>query len=104
MNDTPTLTPELIAMAIDTGMLDAALPALRESVRKRLDIIEKRKAGELNKGDEFLIKDCSPKKWNGELVRFEEHDGMWLVCTVVVTGKKLNLRTSHVGTIFPGGM
>lgn len=105
MNDaTPTLTPELIGMAIQTGMLDASLPALKAAIDSRQSILDKRAAGSLNRDDEFLIKNCSPKKWNGELVRFIEHDGMWLKCRVVRTGEPVSLRASHVGTIYPGGL
>lgn len=104
MSDQPTLTPELIAMAVQTGMLDDSLPAFKEAINARLDIIQKRLASSLDPGDEFLVKDCLPKKWNGELVRFEKHDGIWLVCKVVHSGAPVRLRTSHVGTIFKGGL
>lgn len=105
MTDT-RLTPELVAMAIEAGMLDASLPALRSVIDVRLDILEKRAAASLNPGDQFIVKDCRPKKWEGRRVMFVKHDGMWLECRLVAfsgqpLGDKIRLRASHVGTVYP---
>lgn len=109
MSDTPKLTPELVSMAIENGMLDASLPALRSVLNVREEVLNKRAAGNLNPGDQFTIKDCSPKKYNGVRVEFVKHDGMWLVCRVTSQyaqhhlGSSIRLRASHVGTVFPKG-
>ena len=99
MTDTK-LTPELVAMAIETGMLDANLPALKNIIDVRIEILDKRAAASLNPGDQFRVKDCRPKKWEGELVTFRKHDGIWLECEHGV-GKIIRLRPSHVGTVYP---
>lgn len=91
------LTPELVVMAIEAGMLDDSLQAIEATLDARKEIIQKRKAAALNKGDEFIIVNCSPKKWVGERVTFDKHDGMWLVCKY--EGRNIRLRASHVGTI-----
>lgn len=104
MNDTQKLTPELVSMAIESGILDDSLPALKEVLNARRDVLNARKAGSLNKGDQFNIKDCSPKKWNGVLVEFVKHEGIWLVCTVVADrNRTIRLRDCHVGTTYPKG-
>lgn len=117
---TPTLTPELVVMAVQAGMLDASLPALRDVIRERQSVIAVRKAYELTPGERFIVKDVRPKKWEGLTVTFVRHEGMWLVVHLDeadarrihnigmhLTGAalrpflELKLRHSHVGTIMP---
>ncbi len=99
------LTPDLVVMAIESGMLDQSLLAIEASVAVRKEILTKRIAANLNAGDRFLIKDCRPKYWNGEEVEFIKHDGIWLVCEVLYPtqgmSRSVRLRSSHVGTIMP---
>jgi hypothetical protein len=105
MNDTQQrLTPELVVMAIQGGMLDASLDALKDVVNLRREVLDVQAANALRKDDTFLIKDCSPKKWNGQQVRFTgERDGIWLVCVTTSGGRQIRLRKSHVGTIMSRG-
>lgn len=100
------LTPDLVVMAIETGMLDDSLPALRSVIDERLVIVQRRRAASLAKGDRFYIKDCSPKKWNDVEATFDRVDGQWLVCTIhdydaarLKASKTVRLRESHVGHI-----
>lgn len=106
MTDQPTLTPELVSMAVSTGMLDGSLIALRESISARLEVLENQKRYALTPGDQFFIKDCRPKKWNGIIVTFVKNDGIWIVCTVdpavaqsIGASQTVRLRTSHVGSV-----
>jgi hypothetical protein len=103
MTDTPRLTPELVSMAIEGGMLDDSLTGLREVLNTRLDLIDRRTAASLEPGDRFYVKNCKPKKWNGVIVQFQKHDGMWLVCEAEPYGHVMRFRTSHVGTILRKG-
>jgi hypothetical protein len=106
------LTPDLVVMAVETGMLDQSLPALRDVIATRLEIIERRTASQLNVGDRFFIKDCRPKYWNDLEVEFIKYDGQWLVCKIFhdydrtmlqrrrgIGNGQIRLRTSHVGDI-----
>lgn len=97
----PALTPDLVSLAIEHGMLDSALPALADVIRSRQEVLDNQKRYSLTRGDRFIIKNCSPKKWNGQQVTFVENDGMWLVCRSH-TGSTIRLRTTHVGTILKG--
>lgn len=117
MTDTPRLTPELVVMAIQAGMLDDSLPALQDVIRKRKEVVADHKAATLTPGTRFLVKDIRPKKYEGLTVTFVKYEGMWLVCHMDdIDTRRINnmspsyptelfrtikLRTSHVGTIFP---
>jgi hypothetical protein len=112
------LTPELVAVAINGGMLDASLDALRECIRTRQEVIAKNKAGSMLPGDRFLTQNISPRKWEGVEVEWTgRRDGrVWLVCEIVhdqdarkvqnyslpgevpVLFKQVKLRESHIGT------
>jgi hypothetical protein len=117
MNDSASkLTPELVLMAINGGLLDPALDNIKEAIRIRREVIAKNKAGSMIPGDRFFIKDCSPKKWNGIEVTYKSRDGMWLVCDITHPGdarslnryglpgdvpqafREIKLRETHVGT------
>lgn len=96
------LTPELVVMAIESGMLDNSLSAIEATLDTRKEILNRRAAASLNTGDHFLIKDCRPKYWNGEEVEFLKRDGMWLKCKVLnprIVERTVRIRESHVGTI-----
>lgn len=96
----PGLTPELVSLAISNGMLDESLPALKEIIKSRIEVLDNKKRYSLKPGDKFIIKDCSPKKWNGQAVTFVRNDGMWLVVeTDDPRGRMMRVRTGHVGTI-----
>lgn len=78
------LTPELVIMAVQAGMLDSALPHIKEAVRLRTEVLNVTAANSLIAGDRFTITNCSPKKWNDVLVEFTgKRDGIWLVCKIV---------------------
>src|SRR6478735_5550219 len=74
------LTPELVLMAITSGMLDDSLDALKEVIRSRKDILNVRKSASLEPGDTFITQNVRPKKWEGLIVEFVRHEGIWLVC------------------------
>lgn len=103
MSDQQKLTPELVVMAIEAGMLDDSLLAIEASLDNRKEILSKRAAGNLDTGDRFLVTNCRPKKWNGVEVEFIKHDGIWLVCKVIYPTagmpSQVRLRSSHVGPI-----
>lgn len=106
------LTPELALMAIRQGLLDDNLEQVLDEARARRDLVAARKAVHLEAGDEFYIVNISPKKLDGERVRFVKHDGQWLVCRLVSPfpprgysrEQVIKLRHSHVGTVVKGGI
>ena len=100
------LTPELIVFAIQTGLMDESLVAIKAALEARIELVEMRAAANLNLNDRFLVKDCRPKKWNGVEVRFTGREGIWLVCEVfheydrsALKARVIRLRTGHVGTV-----
>lgn len=102
----PKLTTDLVVMAIQTGMLDTGLEAIRLSVIARDELLEMRTAASLNLDDRFLIKDVRPKKWEGVEVRFTGRENSWLVCEIfhdydrsALQQRVVRLKNSHVGTI-----
>lgn len=107
MNDNLTkLTPELVSMAISSGMLDESLGAFEEVFRRRRELLAKEKAHALLPGTQFLATNITPKKLSGIEFRFLGWDGKWLRCEFVnsferpANRARVQLfRELHVGTI-----
>lgn len=100
------LTPDLVGLAIQHGMLDDSLDALRDIIARRKELLAKEKAHSLLPGETFLATNISPKKLNGVTFRFIEWDGGWLRCEFHNQWERpsnysriIKLRESHVGTI-----
>lgn len=96
--------PELIL----GGACDDDLDLIFEACKQRRQVVAERKALALEPGDEFYVKDISPKKLNGVRVKFVRHDAGWLRCELLTyvdskyyRGSTLLLRRTHVGQIAP---
>jgi len=115
-NQKQQLTPDLVVMAIQGGMMDDALTFIEDAVRSRREVKAVNVAGSLLPGDRFLVTNCSPKKWNGVEVEFTgKREGIWLVTRIVhdldvmrlhncseqyiTFFREQKFRTSHVGVL-----
>ena len=124
MNDAPpTLTPQLVVMAIESGMLDDSIDAIQAVLSARKDTVRQRKADHLVPGDQFIVVNVRPKKWEGLTVTFKRREGIWLVVDLSIEDacrlhnadrayveaagsifREVKLRNSHVGTVVSGGL
>jgi len=116
---TPRLTPELVLMAVQHGMLDDSLDVIRTAISDRLKVIADAAATSLMPGDKFTIHNISPKKYDGLMVEFTgKREGIWLHCLLSTADasrvnnidrayveahqsfRLVKLRTTHVNVIF----
>lgn len=102
------LTPDLVLMAINEGLMDEALDSIGTAVHNRRRFLAASKATMLKPGDTFYLVNISPKYLTGCRVKFRERDGMWLVCEMMEhasgkfpIGSVIRCRDSHVGTVRP---
>jgi len=93
---------------ISRGEYDLDLDRIEEMIRSRKKALAYDATARLEIGDTFVVKNCSPKYWEGVRVKFVMHDGAWLVCLVdswyTVNGKykkgdRVRFRPEHVSEI-----
>ena len=113
MTDSPDsfiLTHELIHM-IQSGEYDHSLDRLKATLKRRQEIVDQNASVNLKPGDQFYIKDISPKYLNGVLVEFVQYIGGTYPVRVKFVygarqygpGRMTNLRACHIGALKIGG-
>lgn len=101
------LTPELVARAIRSGLLDEDLDLIISTGHARQKLVSARKAISLDIGDQFMLVNISPKYMAGERVEVIGHKGIWIECRILGYpngdrfrhGSTIQVRHSHVGRI-----